>query len=65
MASGHIKGFWHRVRNAFHQKNLSYADRNMDTPERSAEKRQDATRFPPRYPGDNVPPGAWSTGGLH
>jgi hypothetical protein len=67
MVSGRIKGFWRRVRNRhlFAQGNPSYADPSMDTPERAGEKRQDPARFRPGYPGDNVPPGAWSSGGLH
>ncbi len=64
MTPGRIKGCWHRVRTFMRlQGNPSHADASMDTPERAAEKKQDAARVPPRYPGDNVPPGAWTSSG--
>jgi hypothetical protein len=64
MASGRIKGRWHKLRNAMRvQGSPGPADPSMDTPERTAEKKQDAARVPPRYPGDNVPPGAWTGAG--
>ena len=67
MASGRIKGFWRRVRKAhlFAQGSPSYADPSMDTPERAAEKKHDPARSRPGYPGDNVPPGAWTSAGFH
>jgi hypothetical protein len=38
MTSGRTKRFWHRVRNfLLVQLNPSYADPDMDTPERAAE----------------------------
>ncbi len=64
MASSRIKGFWRRVRNSMRlQGNPSHADAGLDTPERAAEKRHDAAHVPPRYPGDDVPPGAWTSSG--
>jgi hypothetical protein len=66
MASGRIKGFWRRLRNAMHaQGNPSHADPSMDTPERAAEKKHDPERSRPRYPGDDVPSGAWTGIGPH
>ncbi len=64
MTFGHFRGFWRRARGSMRrQGNPSYTDAGMDTPERAAEKKHDAARVPPRYPGDNVPPGAWTSGG--
>ena len=64
MASGRIKGFWHRVRNALLvQMNPSYSDPSMDTPERAAEKKQDPMRSHPPYPGAGVPPSGLTSGG--
>lgn len=64
MASGRIKGFWRTMRHAMlAQGNPDHADPGMDTPERAAEKKQDAEHRPPRYRGDNVPPGAWTGAG--
>jgi len=64
MASSRIKGFWRRMRKAMLlQGNPDYADSGMDTPERAAEKKSDAAHSPPRYPGDDVPSGAWVSGG--
>lgn len=63
MASGRIRRFWRGMRNAMlRQGNPGYADPGMDTRERTAEKKLDATHAP-RYPGDNVPPAAWTSGG--
>lgn len=64
MASGHIKGFWRRMRKAMLlQGNPDYADSGMDTPERGAEKKSDAAHRPPGYPGDNVPSAVWGSSG--
>jgi hypothetical protein len=64
MASGRIKGYWHRMRKAMLlQGNPDYADSGIDTPERIAEKKLDAAHHPQRYPGDNVPPAVWGSSG--
>lgn len=58
MTSGHTKGFWHRVRNfLLVQLNPSYADPDMDTPERAAEKKNDPRRFRPKQGGADLPMG--------
>jgi len=64
MASGRIRGLWRTVRNSMRLRgNRSRAAASMDTPERAAEKKRGAAHVPPRYPGDNVPPGAWTSSG--
>ncbi len=64
MAFGRIKGFWRRARSSMClHGNPGHTDARMDTPERAAEKKHDAAHVPPRYPGDNVPPGAWTSSG--
>jgi hypothetical protein len=65
MASGRIRGFWRRIGNALvHLGESSEADAGMDTPERTAEKKQDAADARSRYPGAGVPPAIWGHGKL-
>jgi hypothetical protein len=65
MASGRIRGFWRRISNALvHLGESSDADPGMDTPERTAEKKQDAADARSRYPGASVPPAIWGHGKL-
>ncbi len=58
MISGRTKGFWRRIRNAvLVQLNPSYADSDMDTPERAAEKKNHPRRFRPKQGSSDLPMG--------